>query len=176
MGLASVNDPSACVVFPPLQIRCSAPFGKDMPCQSCRKNGLDCVFSDRQKSGPKATGAKGVPSSPRVRSVTRGRRVDRTIEEPTRPGTGRASTWTLLTSLYKAENATSASTLDASEDLASRWTTAYWTLADHKDSTFDAEQTSVTGAKANNSSRQKELRTDMHVIGDKLTVRWVFHE
>ncbi|CAN0404981.1 unnamed protein product, partial [Ectocarpus sp. 13 AM-2016] len=42
----------ACVVFPPLQIRCSAPFGKDIPCQSCRKNGLDCVFSDRQKSGP----------------------------------------------------------------------------------------------------------------------------
>ncbi|CAM9797007.1 unnamed protein product, partial [Ectocarpus sp. 12 AP-2014] len=174
-GYASVNDPSACVVFPPLQIRCSAPFGKDIPCQSCRKNGLDCVFSDRQKSGPKATGVKGVPSSPGVRSVTRGRRADRTIEAPTRAATGRASTWTLLTSLYKAENARSASTLDASENLASRWITANSTLEDLNASTFDAEQTLVAGAKAKNGSPQKKLRGDMHVIGDRLTVRWVFH-
>ncbi|CAM9715101.1 unnamed protein product, partial [Ectocarpus sp. 4 AP-2014] len=175
IGLASVNDPSACVVFPPLQIRCSAPFGKDIPCQSCRKNGLECVFSDRQKSGPKATGAKGVPSSPGVRSVTQGRRADRTIEEPTRAATGRASTWTLLTSLYIAENARSASTFDASEDLASQWTTVYRTLADLIASKFDAEQTLVAGAKANNSSRQKELRASMYVIGDRLTIRWVVH-
>ncbi|CBJ27969.1 expressed unknown protein [Ectocarpus siliculosus] len=32
--------------------------------------------------------------------------------------------------------------------------------------------TSVAGVKANNGNRQKELRADMHAIGDRLTVSW----
>ncbi|CBJ27970.1 fungal zinc cluster transcription factor, putative [Ectocarpus siliculosus] len=153
--------------------KCSAPFGKDSPCRSCRKNGADCVFSDRQKTGPKAKGAKGVSSSPGVSSATQGARVGRTVEEPMRAASGRARSSTTETSGHEAETTTAACALDASEGLASRWTTAYWRFAvDANNSNSDAAQTSVAGVKANNGNRQKELRADMHAIGDRLTVSW----
>ncbi|CAM9712210.1 unnamed protein product [Ectocarpus sp. 12 AP-2014] len=153
--------------------KCSAPFGKDSPCRSCRKNGVDCVFSDRQKTGPKAKGAKGVSSSPGVSSVTQGGRSRRTVEEPMRASSRRARPLTLQTSGHEAETTGAACALDASEGLASRWATAYWRLAvDANNSNSDAVQTSVAGVEANNGNRQKELRAEMHAIGDRLTVSW----
>ncbi|CAB1102831.1 unnamed protein product [Ectocarpus sp. CCAP 1310/34] len=71
---------------------------------------------------------------------------------------------------HEAETTGAISVLDASEGLASRWTTAYWRLATDTNNS-DAAQTSVAGATANNGNREKELRADMHVIGDRLTVR-----
>ncbi|CAM9998259.1 unnamed protein product, partial [Ectocarpus sp. 8 AP-2014] len=171
--LACINDPSVCGVFLPLQTKCSAPFGKDSPCRSCRKNGVDCVFSDRQKTGPKAKGAKGVSSSPGANSVTQGGRAGRAVEEPTRAASGSARSSTLRTSGHEAETTRATCALDASEGLASRWTTAYWRLAvDAINSNSDAAQTSVAAVKANNGKRQKELRADMHAIGDRLTASW----
>ncbi|CAN0350505.1 unnamed protein product, partial [Ectocarpus fasciculatus] len=156
----------------PLQIKCSSPFGKDSPCQSCRKNGVDCAFSDRQKTGPKAKGATGEPGSPGVRSVTQGGRASRTVQEPARAASGRARPSTRLTSGHEAENTGSIFALGVSEGLASSWTAAYWNLAVRNS---DTAQTSVAGATANNGDAHKKLRADMHAIGDTLTVRWVFH-
>ncbi|CAB1100548.1 unnamed protein product [Ectocarpus sp. CCAP 1310/34] len=162
-ALACINGSSACVVLLPLQKKCSAPFGKDNPCRSCRKNGVDCVFSDRQNPGPKAKGATGVPSLPGEISVTQGGSAGRTVKESARAASGRARPASRLTRSCRHHARP-----------ASRVTNCLPTrrLAVDANSS-DAAQTSVAGATANNSDRQKELRVEMHAIGDSLNARWV---
>ncbi|CAN0207355.1 unnamed protein product, partial [Ectocarpus fasciculatus] len=63
----------ACVVLLPPKVKCSEPFGKNLPCDSCRKYAAECVFSDRRKPGPVPKRADGAPASLRVRSTAQGR-------------------------------------------------------------------------------------------------------